>query len=1143
MNKSYRIVWSAARNAYIVAGENAKAKGKPSSTRKGIVSAVAAALLAMGAGQAMAADQTLSASTTGPILSTGLITINSGVTVTAGAAISGLGGNAGIQVTAAATGGAITNNNGTIAAATGSAQTRGIAIQGTLNGGISNTGTISTSFIGIEVIGGALNANVSGQAIYNNGTIQSTGGFQYASAIAVDSLGTVTGDIVNDTLGTLHGNSSGVLLLNSTLDGSITNSGTISGSAAAGIKVISSTITGAITNNAGGTISGVVTFGLAAGINVTGGSTVGSITNSGTISGTSNGIKLSSASTITGAITNNTGGTISRGIDVAGGSTVGSITNSGTISGTNNGINLDSSTITGAITNNAGGNISGTSDGIYLGRSTVGSISNAGTISGSSTAAIWLWRSTITGSLSNSGSISGGSSGILVNNASTITGDITNEASGTISGSSSGIHVSRASSIGGITNSGTISGSAAAGIKVISSNTVTGAITNNAGGTISGSTAGIAISSAASTSSITNSGTISGNQYGISVWSVSSLGAVVNEVGGIISARSSSGSGILALNNSTISSITNSGTISGGYYGIAILSGSSIQGAITNSGTISGNTNAIFVDGTSTLSNIYIAGNDTASFVGEVNTPNTAVSVLTGATYTMNNGQLFTLNGTSSGFTVAGTGTLAVAAGGTATITGNYTQEAAATFRTNVTDDTTYGKLLVTGTATLPTNAKIDVNVANPNFAFTATGMAGIISAGTLTSDGTFAVTDNSALFDFTATKNGNAVDLSLAPVGAGGTSTAVVTAVTGTGNTAAAGAAVVLDSLATAFAGGSTGNADMDTVMAALGGLTTNQQLSDAASSTVPLMTGQAMATNLKGVNRVVQAQSEGNLGLSSGDAFVSDGKLWLKPLGSWADQKNANGAFGYNAQTYGMVLGADGDLSQHSRVGAAFAYTHSNVSDNSGTQSAGVDSYQAVLYGSNSISSDVEFNWQADYGYNQNKGNRYIAFVNRTAVANYNSDSLHLGTGIGHTLTISEKTRFTPSFRADYTSITDKGYTETGAGALNLTVNGKTTEEFILALDGKIVHSVNENAQFTTNLGLGYDVNAKQNSITSSFAGGGAAFTTTGIKPSATLARAGLGYVHNTDSGVEITARYDVEARTGFTAQTASVKLRMPF
>ncbi|HET8807234.1 MAG TPA: hypothetical protein VFM76_02535, partial [Methylophaga sp.] len=49
--------------------------------------------------------------------------------------------------------------------------------------------------------------------------------------------------------------------------------------------------------------------------------------------------------------------------------------------------------------------------------------------------------------------------------------------------------------------------------------------------------------------------------------------------------------------------------------------------------------------------------------------------------------------------------------------------------------------------------------------------------------------------------------------------------------------------------------------------------------------------------------------------------------------------------------------------------------------------------------------------------------------------------------------------------------------------------------------------------------------------YSGGGAAFTTTGIKPSATLVNAGVGYVTNTGGGLEITAHYDLEVRSGFT------------
>lgn len=37
MNKTFRIVWSHAHQAYVVAHEKAKARGKPSSSRRGVV--------------------------------------------------------------------------------------------------------------------------------------------------------------------------------------------------------------------------------------------------------------------------------------------------------------------------------------------------------------------------------------------------------------------------------------------------------------------------------------------------------------------------------------------------------------------------------------------------------------------------------------------------------------------------------------------------------------------------------------------------------------------------------------------------------------------------------------------------------------------------------------------------------------------------------------------------------------------------------------------------------------------------------------------------------------------------------------------------------------------------------------------------
>jgi autotransporter family porin len=877
-------------------------------------------------------------------------------------------------------------------------------------------------------------------------------------------------------------------------------------------------------------------------------STVGSITNNGTISGGNTGIYLAT-----------------------GGTTASSITNNGVISGNGwAGIYLANSTVTGSITNNAGGTISGRW-GITLDTSSsVGSITNSGTISGNSAGIRIRSNSTVTSAISNSGTISGGSNGITLNSSSV--GSITN--SGTISSNTtsgdSGIRVDNGSTVGSITNSGGTIFGWQYGI-YLNNSTITSSITNS--GLITGATYDGIYANSSSVGSITNSGTISsGWTAGINL-NYSTIGSITNS--GLITADDTycnCGTGIgININASNVGSITNSGTgtISGVNTGIRLSNSSTVTGGITNSGTISGGSYAINVDNTSTLANLYIGGNNTASFVGAVNAPNTAMSILSGATYTLNTADAFTVasftnDGTAkfaagvattfdltnvTGNTLANNGVLEVGAGGTGTITGNYTQASSGTFRTDVTNDTTYGKLVVTGTATLPSNAKIDVNVANPTFAFTTASMTSIISAGTLVSDGTFAVTDNSNLFDFTASKNGNAVDLALVTAASsGGSST--VSDVTSTGNTSSIGAATVLDTLITAFAGGGTGNADMDTVVRALGSLNTAQEVSNAVAQTLPLFTAgmNRVALNaLHGTNRVIQARQESNHGMSSGDDFLGDSKFWLKPVGSWARQDNRNGVAGYDANTYGLVGGADGELNDSTRIGAALSWMHSNVDGNSTSSgnSADINAYQAILYGSHSLDAipDTELNWQADLGTNKNTGRRVISFMNRVAKSDFDSLTAHAGVGLGRSYQLNDKTTITPVIRADYTWIRDEGYTESGAGALNLDVKGHSTDELILLAEGRLSHSLSDKATLVANLGAGYDVLNGRNSIASSYVGGGAAFTTKGLDASPWLARGGVGLAMNATESTEITARYDVEAREDYIDQTASVKVRWAF
>lgn len=301
-----------------------------------------------------------------------------------------------------------------------------------------------------------------------------------------------------------------------------------------------------------------------------------------------------------------------------------------------------------------------------------------------------------------------------------------------------------------------------------------------------------------------------------------------------------------------------------------------------------------------------------------------------------------------------------------------------------------------------------------------------------------------------------------------------------------------------------------------------------------------------MSGINQIIQARIQGNRGVSSGEDFLGDKNVWMKPFGSWANQSEHNGVLGFKANTYGLIIGADGSVSPAMRVGGAFAYARADINGQSNVapQSADVDVFQLVGYGSYDLNDRTAIDFQVDVGQNNNKGRRQIAFTSSVASSNYNGQAAHVGMSLGRAYSIGSQTSLTPSVRVDYTWIKDGAYNESGAGLLNLSVNSRSTEAFVVGVDGKLAHNVNDRTTLLANLGVGYDTINKQAAITASFAGApDAAFVTYGIDPSPWLVRGGLGAVYKIKDNLEITGRYDVEYRESFLNQTASVKTRWAF
>ena len=337
--------------------------------------------------------------------------------------------------------------------------------------------------------------------------------------------------------------------------------------------------------------------------------------------------------------------------------------------------------------------------------------------------------------------------------------------------------------------------------------------------------------------------------------------------------------------------------------------------------------------------------------------------------------------------------------------------------------------------------------------------------------------------------------------------------------------------------------------MVSTLGASTTPKQVDVVVDQVLPLLVGGAQyaaGSALSDIGRVIQSRQEANRGLSSGDEFYGDKHFWMKPFGSWTDQDDRNGISGFKARTGGIVVGADAVVSDKSRLGLSFAYARASIDGKSSVapNSVNLDVYSLLGYGSYALDPETEINYQVGFGQNKSEGRRSILFAGLAATSEYYSQTFSAGLGLARTYKLSEQTRFIPSVRADYTRIEDDAYTEQGAGGLGLRVNSHSADALVLAVDGKIRHDISKETSVFANLGVGYDTINQEASVTSAFSGAPtASFTTKGLETKPWIVRAGLSASTMTASGMEFSAHYHADYRSGFRNQTLSAKLRWAF
>lgn len=716
------------------------------------------------------------------------------------------------------------------------------------------------------------------------------------------------------------------------------------------------------------------------------------------------------------------------------------------------------------------------------------------------------------GNLTNSGTISGGANGVVV---SANTGTLTN--SGTIDGTTSGLVTS--GTVQSIVNTGTINGQSDFGISGGNGGTngKFGTISNGAFGTISGGQAGLYFDQYSNGADlIINAGKISSTDTGIKVDDSSvTIGSISNS-GTITGATGISNIGV-------ITSLTNSGTISGT---TAAIDNSGTLGTITNSGVISGNivnssTNALTINGAS-ASGSY--GTLTGGSIS-----NTSSSLVFGS-----GNLLLEDNVDVTGRTLSNTGaTVKVTSATIPTITGTYNQSGGGLV-VGVTSSSSYGYLNVTGNATM-------------------SGSTVTLSGTTMQAGETYTVVRSGATGSYT----GNSASIS----GRGGLTASLSTSSNNLLVTLAAKDYSTIGGGGSGSLGGTlsqiakqtsaTATAFQTSVLAPLDALSASQQ-SQAIKQLAPTQNapsaqmGSAAASAVLGAVEQHQ-QTAMAYAPETGKAAGSDShdaSLWGQFLGGGAIRSTTAAADGYKTLDFGLAFGIDNRFTPNVMAGLALSWVRalSQGLDNSSGSSTTLDNFQLTQYGT--LREDRVFmDWQLAVGWNRFDQKRAIAFLGRTAKANYDGQQYLAKAKFGYDFAVMGAT-VTPMAGWSWSRAVTASYTENGAGSANLTADRRGVNSVSQTLGAKTSTLVNTAwGVLKPEARVEWIHDYTQGAISTSGLMGGEAYTSTSSRLSPDGARLGLAATLNTDGDWSFRSEYEAEVRPGYQNHTGLLKAIMGF
>ena len=345
----------------------------------------------------------------------------------------------------------------------------------------------------------------------------------------------------------------------------------------------------------------------------------------------------------------------------------------------------------------------------------------------------------------------------------------------------------------------------------------------------------------------------------------------------------------------------------------------------------------------------------------------------------------------------------------------------------------------------------------------------------------------------------------------------------------------------------GNTGSQTAQEVASQLNDLSQNDSKSyvDALTAVAPEVAPMIQQNQVEIANQVYGAVGTrlsggtiptGGEGMSSGDSIYERGAMWVQTMANKAELDDASKYKGFDADTYGIAMGAEKAINDETKLGLGYAYSNSDI--DGFMRSTDVDTHTAFVYGEYKPN-----NWYvngiASYGWSDYSENKNVAGVG--VKADYEATTLGLQTMTGYDMRLGNL-GFTPEIGLRYIHISQNGYTDTAgqnvssndSDILTGVVGAKFSMETMLMNELKIKPEIR--------IAATYDMmNDDANSIVT--LANGSAYQVKGESLDRFGMEFGVGVTTEVNSSVEVSLNYEGKFRQDYQDHTGLLNAKYKF